>query len=243
VKDALGIPIARVRASGHLAPHADWPWPYLVFDFIPGDSLGEQWAQVSSADRMRIARELGQAVRRLHAISTAGSPVFCPTTQDYQTLLVNQRAGCADRHRAWGHLPAHLIDQIDRYLPPIETLLEDQTPHLIHADLTRDHLLGRVTDGAWRTLAIIDFGDAMTGSLLYELGALHLDLFQADRAMLSAFLSAYGLPAAAYPALPARALATALLHRFDLFAGLPPAALDVPSLEDLAQALWRAGGY
>src|SRR5512140_2546592 len=49
VGDDLGIPTARVRASGELAPGEDWPWPYLVFDFIHGKSIGEQFEQVTPA--------------------------------------------------------------------------------------------------------------------------------------------------------------------------------------------------
>ena len=62
----------------------------------------------------------------------------------------------------------------------------------------------------------------MTGDLLYELAALHLDLFAGDPRLLAAFLDAYGLPAAQRADLPRKALATALLHRSTCLPGCPP---------------------
>jgi hygromycin-B 7''-O-kinase len=239
VGDDLDIPTARVRASGELAPGEDWPWPYLVFDFIPGKSIGEQFEQVSPADLLRVARELGAAARRLHAIPLGNSTVFPNSHREYRALLEAQRAGCSDRHQGWGSLPRHLISQIDDFLPATDELIdENRPPHLIHADLTRDHLLGRIVEDRWQTLALIDFGDAMTGDLLYELIALHLDLFCGEKALLAAFLEAYGYPREAYPPLPRQALATALLHRFNVFAGLPVEMLRVRTLQELAQDLW-----
>ncbi len=46
----------------------------------------------------------------------------------------------------------------------------------------------------WQTWALVDFSDARVGDLLYELVALHIDLFQLDTRLLRAFLEAYGSP-------------------------------------------------
>ena len=183
------IPTPELLASGHLdLPGVDWPWPYLVFAFIPGVSLGEIRGQVGFADEMRLAREMGEWVRELHGMAIPPEGPFAQDWEAYLGLLDGQRAGCADRQREWGTLPAHLLEQIDAYLlPGADLRLPGEHPHLIHADLTEDHLLGRVTAGQWTSMALIDFGDARTGSLFYELGALHLSLFGADRRLLSAF--------------------------------------------------------
>ena len=102
--------------------------------------------------------------------------------------------------------------------------------------------MGKLDGGRWTSLAIIDFGDAMTGDLLYELAALHLDLFHGERDMLAAFLRAYGIPEAGWPELARKALATALLHRFDVFANLPEGVLEgCATLADLAQRVFSPG--
>jgi hygromycin-B 7''-O-kinase len=232
------IPIATVLAHGFLREE-DWPWPYLVYAFIPGASLGELAEQITAEDWLNIARELGETTRRLHALPLSGSPVFPDSQQPYLQFLQAQRAAVVEHHRQWGSLPPHLIEQIEYFIPPLETLITPGHPaHLIHADLTRDHLLGNISTGHWQTLGLIDFGDAMTGDLLYELAALHMDLFRGDRRLLSVFLDAYGIDSQTRASLPRKALATSLLHQFDLFSLLPEVLPDAPSLEALAVALW-----
>jgi hygromycin-B 7''-O-kinase len=246
------IRTARLVGSGALnEPGVDWPWPYLIYEYIPGVSFGEALEQISLADRLQTARELGDTVRRLHALPLAGSPVFRPSYQPYLAFLREQRAQVTQRQREWDRLPAHLLAQIEDFLPPLEALVDfSHPPHLIHADLTRDHLLGRFEfdptgSSSWRSLAVIDFGDARTGDLLYELSALHLDLFSGDLRLLAAFLEAYGLSPAERADLPRKALSTALLHQFNVFASLPEALRteirQVPSLADLAERLWQTG--
>lgn len=231
------IHAARMAASGALGTPG-WPWPYLIFEFIPGVSIGEAFEALSLRERLRAARDLGAMVRRLHSLPLADSTLFPGAHQPYAQFLEAQRAGVVERQRAWGSLAPHLAEEIEDFLPPLEALAElDRPAHLIHADLTRDHLLGRV-EGGWRSLALIDFGDAMTGSLFYELGPLHLDLFNGDRRLLAAFLDSYALPEDQRANLGRGALATALLHRFDLFGGLPPELRQAPSLAELASALY-----
>ncbi len=244
------IPTARVLAAGALgadnrAGHAPgWHWPYLIFEFIPGSSLGQVMDWISFDDRLRAARQLGQAIRGLHEIPLKGSPVFSDSPAAYLRFIKNQRVEVVERHRAWGSLPPHLIRQIERFLPPIEQLVDLSHPaHLIHADLTRDHLLGEVIQDQWQSRALIDFGDAMSGSLLYELAALHLDLFVCNRRLLAAFLEAYQLPKSERAGLPRKALATALLHRFNLFEQVPAYFLRAKSLDDLASQLWDVSEF
>ncbi len=239
VQSDPAIRVARAAASGELGGPG-WPWPYLVFEFIQGRSIGEVWEQVSISDRLRAAREVGELARRLHNLPLEGQEVFPNTWHSYRAFLEAQRQTCVQNQRGWGTLPARLVDQIDAFLPPVETLVDAAcAPHLIHADLTRDHLMGRLEEGRWNTLALIDFGDAMTGGLLYELVALHLDLFHGDRRLLAEFLDAYGLPPAGRAVLPRKALAVTLLHRFDVLSCLPAHMLEADSLDELAQSVWE----
>jgi hygromycin-B 7''-O-kinase len=234
------IRTAQVAASGALGGEG-WPWPYLVFDYIPAVSLGNQIEQVSTAGLLEIAVEMGETARRLHALPLDGSPVFPNDHNTYQAFLIKQRAACTAKQREWGTLAPHLLEQIEDFLPPLDELIDrSRHPHLIHADLTRDHLLGRAADGHWSTLALIDFGDAMTGALLYELSALHLDLFAGSRQMLAAFLDTYGIDTTFRAELPRKAMATALLHRFNVLACLPPEMLRADSLDELAHMIWEA---
>lgn len=237
------IPAPAILASGDLCPGSSaWPWPYLIFEFIPGVSIGEVYEQVSLDDKLALARYLGEVTGRLHRLPVAGSTVFRPSWDTYLDLLRAQRARCAATHRGWGTLPEPLIEQIESYALPAEALVDPDTPpYLIHADLTRDHILGRLCGGRWTTSAIIDFGDAMVGNLYYELSALHLDLFGCDKRLLRAYLDAYGVDERTRQGLPARAMSAALLHRFGVLSGAfesRPDARGAETLDDLATLLW-----
>jgi len=237
------IPTPALLASGRLAPPGvDWDWPYLVFEFIPSVSLGEARAQVPFAGQLHLAGELGAWMAELHAAPLPPGGPFEPGWHAYLAFLEGQRAGCARRHAGWGSLPAHLAEQMEAYLPPAADLrLPGERPHLIHADLTQDHLLGRVERGRWTSLALIDFGDARTGSLFYELPALHFSLFGGDKRLLAAFLQAYGYAGPTGEEFTRRAMACALLHQFDVFseAALPTAWREAATLEQAADILWR----
>lgn len=236
------IPAPALLAEGCLDPDADWPWPFLVFEFVPGVSIGEVYEQVARHDHLEIARLAGRIARQLHDLPLDGSSLFAADWSGYVALLNTQRAGCAARQRAWGTLPEHMVEQIDAFLAPVEDLIPRHSrPHLIHADMTADHILGRLQEGRWQTTGIIDFGDAMVGSLWYELAALHLDLFRGDKRLLAAFLEAYGLDPALRGVLARRAMSGALLHQFDVLKGIMerwPHARSLSTLDQLAAAVW-----
>ena len=130
---------------------------------------------------------------------------------------------------------------MDEYLAANAAFIQGRAEHFIHADLTGDHLLGRLENGHWKTRAVIDFGDAMLGNLYYELAALHLDLFQCDQHLLRAFLEAYSLPPG--PDFVRKAMVTSLLHQFDLYGPLferIPQLNKIHTMEELAAWLWDA---
>jgi hygromycin-B 7''-O-kinase len=184
------LPTPTLIASGRLFdPSKSWPWPYLVFKYLPGVSIGEVYIHVNMEDRIKIAREMGEWVCRLHALPLPAGGQFTLSWRNYRVFLNKQHASCVVNHRQWGSLPLKWINQIEAYLLPVNELLdESQLLHLIHADLTADHLLGRIVNGGWESLGVIDFGDAMIGTLEYELVALQMDLFRGDRRMLNVFL-------------------------------------------------------
>jgi len=234
---------ASLVASGRLFEQSEeWPWPYLIFEYLPGVSIGEVYDQVSHEDKLRIAIWMGEFTRRLHSLALGGSLFFQPDWKAFLTLLEQQRASCQANHHEWASLPGPLIAQIEDYLLPLDQLVDlTALPYLIHADLTQDHLLGRLVDGGWETLGIIDFGDAMVADLAYELVALHFDLFHCDKRLLEIFLDTYGMKKGDRKTLLRRAMNMALLHRFDVFVCVSkylPQAHQASTLEELAEWVW-----
>jgi hygromycin-B 7''-O-kinase len=240
---SLGLPFPPITAAGQLfLSGPGWPWPYLVFPYVPGESIGEVYPHVRQEDKLALAGWMAGITLRMHTARLPVSEIFQPTWAPFIDLLEQQRRAIRQSFEEWGCLPEHLLAQLDDFLLPISELVDSYSPpHLIHADLTADHVLGRLEGGRWRSLALIDFGDAMIGNLYYELVALHLDLFHAEKPLLAAYLVAYGLDEPARRRLPARAMNMALLHRFNVLGPVferEPGLREVASLEELAEALW-----
>lgn len=239
---AHDLPTPALLAYGALFPEDEgWPWPYLITTRLQGVSLGEVRDRVAPPNRVELARYVGALVHRLHALPLDGLTALRPSWSAYTQFLVVRRAACAADHERWGSLPKHLLAQLDDYLPPVEAMIDrGDRPRLLHADLNEDHLLISYEGGRWRPTGVIDFGDARAGDPAYELPALHLGLFHADKRLLRAFLEAYGWTAHD-PDLVRRAMACTLLFEFDVLGGLfaeYPAARTLPSLDALARVLW-----
>ncbi len=234
VAGAVGIPAPALVAAGDLFDQDGWPWPYLVTTVMPGLSLGE--SRVAYSDRERLAAWLGPTLRHIHTLPIATVPELAQDWTAYHDFLTQQRATATMRHAEWGLLPAHLQAQLDRFLPAAAALYDPtRSPCLFHGDLNRDHVLGLEREGHWEPAGLIDFGDARVGDPAYDLVALHLGLFDADKHLLRIFLDAYGDPRLT-AALPSRAMALALLHEFNVLEGLP---LDqAATLDELAAQIW-----
>jgi hygromycin-B 7''-O-kinase len=237
-----GLPVPALVAQGDLFPTGDgWPWPYIVTTVVPGTSYGEA-AGVAYADKLALATVLGGVCRALHGIRWPGTPALPARWEPFLDFLAARRRTCVADQRAWGSLPARLIAEIDSYLPPLADLVDTTVPPcLLHCDLNADHMLGDFRAGHWQPTGLIDFGDAQVGDPAYELPALHLGLFHADKALLRAWRTAYGARATGDARWIRRAMSMTLLHQFDVLADLfsaAPSARRVANLADLATLLW-----
>jgi len=234
------FPIPELLAWGELLPDEPWRWPYLIFEFIPGKSLGEVLPQMSQSTRQAIAGWLGEAVRNLHDIPLDSLAQEILPAQD--SIKANSRLSGSRRQLEWRKFPQSWIPYLDEFLVATDYLDEDPWPrHLIHADLTRDHILGFMENRSWSTRAVIDFGDALVGSLDYELAVIHLDIFQGNTFLLKTFIKRYGLEQSEYAQFPFRMMRTALLHQFNLFepfSGVHPVS-SFQDFEAVALSLWN----
>jgi hypothetical protein len=239
VQDHRPFPIPSLLAHGEIKSVLNTPWYYLIFECIPGISIGQVLEDISYPQKLQLASWLGKAVRSLHQTTITQECVSVLPQQS--EILANNRLNCVSRHQEWQSLPKHLIFQIEPYLSSNDFLWTKNIPiHIIHADLTRDHLLGSINPDGWFTNAIIDFGDAMLGGLDYELIALYFDLFQGDKSLLAAFLDSYGIDINSRKELSLRAMRATLLFNFDILQCLPVIRPEKSwsTLEALALDLW-----
>lgn len=167
------IPAPRLLAEGRLRDDADAPWPYLVTTRVPGASWRE--ASLSDLRRRSVAEELGDVVRRLHALPPSGVAVEADWAPPDVTAAASRSS-----------LPPHLVAQAAAFvarLPPPDRVC-------VHGDLVAAHVF---VEGG-RLAGIIDWGDAMATDRHYELIQLQRDLFDGDRALLRACLDAGAWP-------------------------------------------------
>jgi Ser/Thr protein kinase RdoA (MazF antagonist) len=215
------IPTPPLVSQGRLFDgDADWSWPFLIFQYLPGVSLGEVFDHLADEGKQVIAAQMGKVLRALHNLPINPGPAFQPTWERSKVDLEWHRNSSIANHRAWGILSNSLVEQIDGFLVPIQELIDErEQPYLIHGDLTTDHLLGQVVDGRWKTSGLIDWGDAWVGGFYYELVALYLDMFRAEPGLLDTFLSNYEPGPELLENFPQRALSAVLIHQFNVFDG------------------------
>ncbi len=250
-KRLLPVPSPSILAEGDLTPD----WRYLIFKGISGVSIGQVREQLSQHAWACVAGQIGVFMKALHTSTVDTRPAsplpsVAITWDGFVDFLELQRANCQANHLRWNDLPPQLAEQLQDYLLPINQLVDlASLPHMIHADLTMDHLLGRIVPppgspspslvGAdWESLAIIDWGDACIGNVLYELVALHLDMFKADTRLLSICLHHYRLPTFYQRDFPRKALCMVLLHQFPMPPSIYAPYHAAHSLDELAEGLF-----
>ncbi|MFT5090544.1 MAG: hygromycin-B 7''-O-kinase [Candidatus Latescibacterota bacterium] len=235
------LPIPQLLAEGTLL--TDGEWPYLISEWRSGQSVGKLRGGLSREAMTKVAAKTGRIAQRLHALPLHVTKTLKPNWDAFADLLEKQRPDCAKRHAEWGHLPPHLLEQIDAFLLPSSQLIDRRTsPKLLHADLTADHILLEKENDDWHISALIDFGDAIVGDPLFELIPVYLDLLDRDKELLRIFVAAYGLRETLDHAQALKLLNFCLLHPFDVFDGLferTPAGREIPDLESLAHWLWQ----
>ncbi len=245
-----GFAAARILFSGQV-PGAESEWQYLIYNLIPGNSYRDERGRISPENQISIARQLGRMMRQFHSLPVPTEPADVFQNDRYAGRTAYQiklHGWFSSRLQAMDGplyarlgLPAHLAAQAEGYLARYAQPPVDEPLHLIHADLTADHLLGEFRGDEWVINGLIDMGDCMTGDLYYELAALFLDLFAADKSLLSAFLIGYGFPEDLLPELPRRCMCAAQQHQFNVFSSLfedHPALAQAPDLDHLAQWVW-----
>jgi hygromycin-B 7''-O-kinase len=236
LRDA-NLPIPRLLGEGELFPATDgWPWPFIVLSQVPGQPYAE-CEQLDHRVRERIAEDIGHFLRALHAVPLDSVGQLAPNWEAFTALLERRRREAAQDHRGWAVLPAHLVNQIEDWLPaPGELVERNRRPRLVHGDLHTQHLF--VGPEAGRLVAVIDFTDAIAGDARYDFVALHLETFRGDKQLLRACLQAYGPTPGAF--VSRDMLALALLHEFNMFEDLgADAHLErFATLDELASALW-----
>ncbi len=214
-----GLTVPHIIETGTLED-----WPYLVLSHVEGAAVGTVWADMTTAERVDVARQVGALMARLHEVDPRACAAIAP---DWDAWVADALASTVARQRGHGLdevWAADLTSWIEA-LPPMGLEAGDE-PVFLHADLTDDHIFVRRDEGRWRVTGLIDFGDAMVGDRLYEFATPLVFLCQRRPREQAALLEGYGWRTADLtPARLDRMAAWCLLHRWGrlpAYVGLTP---------------------
>ena len=243
-----GIPAARILECGPISPNVN-NWQFILFNYLPGQSYREDLAKITDPDRQAVAFRIGEILHILHSLPVPESlaSLFPPDPALYRARHNNwflARLRCAQPQSPAGlGLPARLAGQAADFLYKSREDADIRSPlHLIHADMTQEHILGDFSHGHWQINGLIDFGDCMTGDLFYELAPLHLDFFDCNKRLLVKFLEGYQARDFPISGFARQCLCAALQHQFNVFSGVferHPELAEIGNLDQLAQTLWE----
>ncbi|MFI6155482.1 phosphotransferase family protein [Kitasatospora sp. NPDC051170] len=184
LRGALPVPTPEVHAAGEYVNG----WRYVLMSRLAGEGLATAWPRVPQGERVRIARECGQALAVLHGLDPQPlADVLGPG--DWSAFLDRQRAGAVRRQRERG-LSEAWLEQIPDFLAAVP-LPRAPGRALLHTEFMREHLLTDPADG-WRLTGLFDFEPAMIGDPAYDLVAVGLFTTRADPALLGHLLDGYG---------------------------------------------------
>jgi len=170
VRDRTGVPTPDVLAAD--VSHRDWPWRYLITDYIEGTTWTAAQPVLHAGARRDLYRQLGQAAAQLHTMRFAAygeidAGGWVPGNASLVDALMERarrRISNAGRAALFVSLlrdRAHLFDSAPG-------------PALCHEDLNPSNILVRQDDGGWRLAAILDFDSAWAGSPESDLARLEL---------------------------------------------------------------------
>lgn len=231
-----GLPVPELLAEGALYDEG-WRWPFLVMSAMRGRSLRDLGDEVSDPDRARVATWLGGAVEALHAVPIRDGERI--SRNSYIDMIQTRMARAHRDHERWASLPEPLVAQIRDYLWKANDLIdpEREKPVFLHGDLHEGNVFVEGERGAFEPTGLVDFNDAYEGDPHYDLVAIHLKTFRADKALLKRFLEAYGWPELGRR-WSRRMMALTLAHDLDMVQAIADRIPAAVSLDELGTALW-----
>jgi aminoglycoside phosphotransferase len=185
IRHLLPVTMASDFTRGSLG--RDW----VIQEIVPGVPFPGNAAELASADRRDLWRQLGAATARIHAVRGAwfGPPSDGPRFPTWTALIRNDIAGFRRDAERW-QLKIDAFDALANLVESSRVELDAVPPVLIHSDLSLDHVFVVEGGDGWRISGLIDlefarFADPVSEGLL-------LEVLQRSDADADAFLDGYG---------------------------------------------------
>mgnify|MGYP001821812781 FL=1 len=207
---------------------------------ISGTPLQFVWGDLLPDDRRAIAVDVGRLIAFLRKVPISGLESL---GSDWRQFLAAQIADLTAHHLPVPELNWNPEQQFPSFFDSLEGDIDQPfQPVLLLADITREHVFVNCSEGKWRVVGYLDFGDAMLGHPDYEMIAPGLEIAGGDPELLQSLLTAAGYPENTHnQCLSRRLMAYTLIHRYvDLAAvlSLVPQARNAANLDELASLVW-----
>jgi len=175
-----------------------WRWPYSIQHFIPGVAVEKCLSELDKSQRIKIAHYVGKVLKYFHSLPISEHPSISKMRDPWEWFygsLSYEYSHFRERQVEFKTFDEETITRILEYLPKeISFLYLDREPKFIHSDITVENLIGSVNpDGIFEPKTVIDFSDSRCGDPVYELVAIHVDIFKCDKELLYELMVSYGL--------------------------------------------------
>ena len=204
-----GIPVPEVYAFDIQKTLFDFD--YMIIEKFAGTPLKSLLDTLSSSDKKKIAKQVGELVRMIHSISTEHFGKFTRHGVKKDDEFSFRKLEGAPEIHSWTRnlLKDTFIDlsglvtidaitveeshKIMNYLYTSKGMVRDAKSVLVHGDFHPDHILVRHEDGEYVISGIVDFEFVSSRAPEYDFIKLHrMDLWN-DNTFMEAFFEGYGL--------------------------------------------------
>jgi len=165
-------------------------WKYVVMSVLTGVNVKPVWATMHRTERLQIAGEVGELLKLIHERS---DPALLPPAYTNWTQFICQQVIDSVEKQRRNNPNPDWLKSLPAYVSERMELLNVPEPvKFLHGDLHLGNMLFQQENGRWRISGVFDFGDAICGPAEYDFVAPGVLMFQGNRDLQRAFLSAYG---------------------------------------------------
>ncbi|WP_170940470.1 aminoglycoside phosphotransferase family protein [Pseudoalteromonas sp. NBT06-2] len=164
-------------------------WDYIFMSFVEGEILSNILTETTQADKVEIAKQLGQFSKVLHDLEVPELPEI---TLNWPEFLETQFKNVYVKRERQGLIQRFLSD-LKPYLDSINIEYKTGKNCFIHTDLHPGNLLVKRTQNGIELCGIIDFGDAVVcPEPVFEFTSPGLLLALSDKTIFESYLKGYG---------------------------------------------------
>lgn len=231
----LSIAVPALIAQGT----RDDGWTYVIVEKLSGVLLESCWPSFAHADKLRVLKQIGEAMASAHAVPVEDLSQLPP---DWNAFVRTQAVACRERHVRRG-MPDWLIAGMDELVADGAAFEAPEAERVfLTGEYTPFNLLAQRGPRGWQLSGMFDFGDAMIGPRDYDLLGPSLFLAEGNAALIAALFRGYSGDRVRLGAeRRKRLLGLMLLHRYanlDNQIRIPRWRERASSIEELAALIW-----